>query len=431
LETLRHCLPSSVRRTLDELPESLDETYERLLREIKKPNREHARRLLQCLVVATRPLRVQELVEVLAIDFDDSEGIPKLKASWRWEDQEQALFASCSSLIAIVDSRHSRVVQFSHFSVKEFLTSSRLATPNRNVSHYHIALEPAHTILAQACIGALLQLDDPTEDGSAKNSSPLARYAAGHWVSHARFKDISTRLRKGMESLFDPDKPHFASWLRLYDIDTRPPARSTLDFFTPFSKSEATPLYYAALCGFNDLTKSLIVKYPNHVNADGGWYMRPLVIALAREQFQTAQLLYDNGADPNVQGYLKSTPLHSAAFRSCTEVVKILLEYGADAEARDESGETPLYFVFRHDTPERHSVQLLLEHGVDVNAPALDGSTPLHCAAKFGHLESTRLLLEYGADLGAKDDKGQTPSEVAILLGHDDFLNLLLEYSSK
>ena len=79
LEALRHCLPPSVRRTLDELPESLDETYERVLKEIGKPNRGHARRLLQCLVVAIRPLGVEELAEVLAVDFGDAEGTPKLK----------------------------------------------------------------------------------------------------------------------------------------------------------------------------------------------------------------------------------------------------------------------------------------------------------------------------------------------------------------
>ena len=81
LESLRHCLPLSVQRTLGELPESLDEMYERVLREIKRPNGDHALRLLQCLVVATRPLLVVELVEVLAVDLDDAEGIPKLKAS--------------------------------------------------------------------------------------------------------------------------------------------------------------------------------------------------------------------------------------------------------------------------------------------------------------------------------------------------------------
>ena len=135
LDILRHCLPPSVQRTLNELPEALGETYERILEEIKKPGRDHARRLLQCLIVAIRPLRVEELAEVLAVNFD-AEGIPKLNPSWHWEDQEQELLSSCSSLIAIVDAEDSRVVQFSHFSVEEFLTSSRLANPSEDVSHY-------------------------------------------------------------------------------------------------------------------------------------------------------------------------------------------------------------------------------------------------------------------------------------------------------
>ena len=372
---------------------------------------------------------MEELAEVLALDFDDADGIPKLKSSWRWEDQEQALLSSCSSLITIVYSVASRVVQFSHFSVKEFLTSPRLATPSRDVSHYHIALEPAHTILGQACMGILLRLDEPAEDGSAKNSSPLALYAAEHWVSHAQFKDVSTRLRKEMDCLFDPDKPHFVLWLWLYDIDTKPYHFhcTTLSLFTPFSKSDATPLYYAALCGFDDLVKSLVVKYPDHVNACGGWYMRPLVAALAKEHFQTAQLLHDIGADPNVQGYRNMTPLHDAAFRGYTDVVKKFLEYGADAEAQDADGETPLYSASETNYP--HSVRLLLEHGVELNSQAKDGSTPLHQAARYGHLELACLLLEHGADLGARNDEGKTPLQVASERPDHEILNLLLEYS--
>jgi hypothetical protein len=57
-------------RVLKELPKSLDETYERMLKEIGKVNPHQAYRLLQCLTVATRPLRVEELAEVLALDFD-------------------------------------------------------------------------------------------------------------------------------------------------------------------------------------------------------------------------------------------------------------------------------------------------------------------------------------------------------------------------
>src|ERR1700733_1825562 len=201
LETLRHCLPPSVHRTLDELPESLDETYERVLREIKKPNRNHARRLLQCLVVAIRPLQVEELAEVLAIDFDDAEEIPKLNPSWRWEDQERAVLTSCSSLITIVDTGDSRVVQFSHFSVKEYLTSARLATSSQDVSQYHITFETAHTILAQACVSVLLLDDDHDEQGDFKENAPLVVYAAVFWVRHAQFEDVASRI-KGMEHLF-------------------------------------------------------------------------------------------------------------------------------------------------------------------------------------------------------------------------------------
>jgi hypothetical protein len=183
LEILRHCFPPSVRRILDELPESLDETYERILREIRKPNQGHAHRLLQCLVVAVRPLRVEELAEVLAFDFNTG-GMPKLNLSWRWEDQEEAVMSACSSLVMIVKDGDSRVVQFSHFSVKEFLTADRLAEPIRDVSSYHIRLEAAHTVLAQACLGVLLQLDDHV-DCDIIESFPLARYGVQYWPTHA------------------------------------------------------------------------------------------------------------------------------------------------------------------------------------------------------------------------------------------------------
>jgi hypothetical protein len=121
---------------------------------------------------------VEELAEVLAVDFDDAEGLPRLKASWRWEDQEQALLSSCSSLIAIVNTGRSRVVQFSHFSVKEFLTSPRLVSPTRDVSLYRVVLEPVHTIMAQACLSTLLQSDDRVGQTGVGKTSPLCEYAA-------------------------------------------------------------------------------------------------------------------------------------------------------------------------------------------------------------------------------------------------------------
>ena len=440
LETLRQCLPPSVRRTLDELPESLDETYERVLREIKRPNRDHACRLLQCLVVAIRPLEVKELAEVLAVDFDDEEGIAKLKPNWRWEDEEQALLTSCSSLIATVKTEGSRVVQFSHFSVKEYLTSERLATSSGNVSRYHIGLEPAHTILAQACLGVLLQPDDGIEDSEnvVGKSSPLAGYAAEHWVTHARFERVASLVRKAMEYLFDPDMPYFASWLQLHDMDTH--AASPFRSYTVPREFWVTPLYYAALCGLQDLVEHLVVKYPQRVNTSGGRYGTPLVAALGRRHLQTARHLLHNGAHMDVRDESKLTPLMNAAWYGDLEMVQVLLDFGADVHALDPNNWTPIHFVpqgsqsfdILHHGPQMLAdiARLLLEHRADVNAETRYGSTPLHVAVEWETVEVVRVLLEHGANVGAEDNEGITPLHGAAEYGRVEVVRVLLEHGA-
>ena len=188
---------------LEELPETLDETYDKILRDINKANRDHAHRLLQCLTVAVRPLRVAELAEVLAVDFGSAsrEGTSKLNMDWRWEDQEEAVLSTCSSLIFVVDEYGAQVVQFSHFSVKEFLTSLRIGGSSADVSRFHILLEPAHAILAKACLGVLLRLGELVDEDNVKGKFPLARYAAEHWVEHI-FCCLVAGPRHGHQGLF-------------------------------------------------------------------------------------------------------------------------------------------------------------------------------------------------------------------------------------
>ena len=424
LEVLRDCLPSSIRRFLDELPESLDETYERVLREIKKPNRDHARRLLQCLVAAIRPLRVEELAEVLAIDFNDAEGIPKLNPSWRWEDQERALLSSCSSLITIVDAGHSRVVQFSHFSVKEYLTSERLAASSQDISRYHIPLKAAHAILSQACVSVLLQLDDRDEQDDVCKNTPLAAYAAEYWVRHAQFEDVVSRV-KWMGYLFDLDRPYFAAWRELYDIDIRPPPGSVFFLFRYISESGA-PLYYAALCGFANLVEQLMAKYPQHVDAIGGHYMTPAVAALAGRHFELGQMLHRNKSSVEPRGHIENTPLHSAAYYGDFEMIQVLLECGVDVNSKNNVGSTPLDFASlggRHNEP--RVARLLIEYGANPNTRDMVGLTPLHRASKGGRTEVLRLIIEHGASVEVKGGRGRTPLDVA---SGEEVIKLLSEY---
>jgi hypothetical protein len=156
LETLRHCYPAGLQEALQGLPVTLDGTYERILDEIQPINQEYAYRLLQCVTVVVRPLQVEELAEVLAIRFEVGKR-PEYHSRWRLEDARKAVLRACSSLICIVNVDGSPIVQFLHYSVQEFLTLDRLA--QGDLSRYHILPLPAHTILAKACLCALLRLD--------------------------------------------------------------------------------------------------------------------------------------------------------------------------------------------------------------------------------------------------------------------------------
>ncbi len=448
LEALRHCLPPSVQRILEELPETLDETYERVLREINKANREYAHRLLQCLTVALRPLRVEELAEVLAIDFNGPAhgGIPQLNGNWRWTDHHQAVLSTCSSLIAIVEDGYHQVVQFSHFSVKEFLMSDRLARSSGGVSRYHIALGPAHTIVAQACLGVLLRLDDGVDEDNV-GDIPLAKYASRHLFDHAGFEDVASHIRDAMKYFFDADKPHWIAWSRVQGID-----EEWKDWFTTDQVDDALPLYYASLGGFYDLAEHLVGKHPEHVNARGGLMVTPFVAALRGKHFKIVELLHRHGADANVRGGLNFTllevacytgtldivewllnhgadvntqddqlwtPLHNAACNGRFEIIRALIEHNADIYLRDEQGQVPLHQVA--DLNHFDSMQFLLEHGADPNARDDGGSTPLHYLSWFktGD-EGTRLLLKHGAIIDAEDNKGRTPLQLALQHGSHD-----------
>jgi ankyrin repeat protein len=389
----------------------LDETYERVLKEIMTANQHQAYRLLQCLTVASRPLRVEELAEILAIDFDGAkEGIPELKEDWRWKDQQEAVLSTCSSLIAVVDDGSHRVVQFSHFSVKEFLTSDRLAASSTAVSHFRILLEPAHTVIVKACLGILLQSDNGASDAKPTRNSPLAEYAAMHWVGHAQFGDVSAHIEVGMRRLFDVARPYFEAWLELHDIDTDWYSFVDYDRF-PGKGRRGFPLYYASLCGFHDLTAYLVSQHPQHLNAKLGKCLSPLVAALHRRHFDIAEQLFQRGADVGIRGRDDRTLLHAASEEGSVDVAQWLLAHGAGANERANKREMPLHLAARDGRFQFD--QMLLRHGMIVDAKTEDNRTSLHLASDGGHVEIVRLLLQHGADVATQDLRFSTPLHLA------------------
>jgi ankyrin repeat protein len=446
LETLRHAVQPNVRRILEKLPKTLDETYERVLKNINENNQEHAHRLLHCLAVSVRPLHVEELAEILAFDFDAAEGsIPKFHPDRRPRNQEHALLSICSSIITIVGNRGSRVVQFSHLSVKEFLTSSHLASPTGHLNLYHILPGPAHTIFTQVCLGLLLHPKDRNHD---RNVSPLSEYAARHWVTHAQFEDVASRVIDGMKSLFDSDKLHFTAWIDRYDIDSESGGK--------LLSERPNASYYSALCGFHGLVRHIAIKHQQHINAIGGSYGFPIVAALCRNHFSVAELLLElggrvdvrdtrkqtvlhiaierhdkgafgavqflleNGADVNAKRDDLWTPLHLAFNVGKFKAARMLLEHHADVNARNDDGQAPLHLLSRWEAQKDEEdgsddAKQLLERGANVNGKDNDNATPLHLASYYKRLEIVRVLLDHGANIDMVNDQGKTPLQIAMM----------------
>jgi len=425
LAYLRHCLPGRIRRALDELPKSLDETYERTLEDIGDQNWEYAHRLFQCVAAASRPLSVKELAEFLAFDFE-AESTPEYLEDWRPEDPGHAVLSTCSSLLTVVGVDESRVIQFAHFSVKEYLVSTRIGKAKDTVSRFQVSMTSAHTIVAQACLGTLFHLDESiTEAGLEKY--PLAEYAAKHWIGHSQFEDVSGNIQDGMKRLFDPNNRYLSIWLWIYSpLDLS--LRHARPEYPPRAPDNSTPLHFAALCGIHDVIQFLVVERSQDVNARGFDDETPLGFACFRAHLKVARLLLEHDVDKETRCSMDSTPLDHASVEGAVDLVRLLLDHGADVKAQGKDKHTSLHLASRNGMAD--VVRVLLERGADVNARNTNHDTPLHKASEHGHVECSRVLLEHRADPDAQNASNDTPLHLASQGGYLDLAQLLLQYNA-
>ncbi|KAJ9149081.1 Zinc finger, ZZ-type [Pleurostoma richardsiae] len=425
IETLRECdTIGEIKRTLDTLPKTLDETYERILADMFKQSAEKAWAILVWLLFSARPLTLEELAEA-AVARPDT--IPVDPDDRLIESTE--ILRICRSLITVskddtdyygMDCEEFSLVHFAHFSVKEYLVSERSKL-------FCASAETAHEFIASSCIRILLHLDfsDVNFDVSEASSQwdlfhdllhkyPLFGYAAEHWTTHSvQIKNnivFRGRILDDLLRLFDRGSSCFLNWLRVYDPGMSPP----WFFCTEATQTVASPLFYASRLGLHEV----------------------------------AERLLQSGADVNELSKGYGTPLHGASKYGCCETVKILLRHGAnvDAVARLYGGETKsalevaaggchedvvrlLLRANAHKPADqcrfwRYSlalqatlrpwwaddgldriVEVLIKHGADVNARDRGGDTTLAIASYRGSVRAVRLLLNNGADLNAPGGK--------------------------
>ncbi len=370
-----------------------------------KRNWERAHLLFQCVAAASRPLRVKELAEFLAFDFKGG-SIPTFQADRRSEDPVHAVLSACSCLLAVVDVDGSPVVA------------------EDTISRFYVSITQSHTIVAQACLGVLLHLDEVVTWCNLENF-PLAEYAAEYLEKHAQIKNVSSNVQDGINRLFD--KRHLSAWISIEDPEYSSSRGKQSEY--P-AKARVTPLHCAAFCGMPNIATLLIVRRSQDVNAqDIDMKETPLHMASRCGHAEMTQVLLNYGAGMEVRDSNDWSPLELASAMGHVGVAKVLLLHGADVNAGDRNMFTPLHFASLHG--QLTVARLLLDHGADPNASDIKNRTPLHLASERGHVRAAQILLYLGADVNTRDTMGRTPFMVATESLDRDIMQLLLEHGAE
>jgi cytohesin len=122
-------------------------------------------------------------------------------------------------------------------------------------------------------------------------------------------------------------------------------------------------------------------------------------------------------------------PLHIAARRGYDEMVRLLLESGADPNVTDERDKTPLHFAAQEGNI--GALQVLLAGGARLNARDRAGNTPLHDASVTGHLDVVKELMSAGADVNVQDDRGRTALHEAARTGRIELADYLVHAGAR
>ena len=144
----------------------------------------------------------------------------------------------------------------------------------------------------------------------------------------------------------------------------------------------------------------------------------------ATEHLDIVEFLIQKGADVNAKDENGSTPLIYAAGDGQIKVVKYLIEHGAQMKYTDQHGNTPLHSAAEMN--ENLVLEYLIEkHGAQVNMKNEFGETPLHLAAEHGEIEAIKCLIEHGAKLESRDRNGKTPLAAYTKHKHKNIVRML------
>ncbi|UKZ83343.1 hypothetical protein TrVFT333_011151 [Trichoderma virens FT-333] len=421
---------AEIRRALEDLPQGLDETYERMLRNIDPMFQMQVISCLKWLAFSLETLTIYELAEIFILRPENDTII----------DEDERIFNPAdilTYLYGFIIVEGIRTVRLAHYSIKEYLTSDRICKDLATT--FSFTDVSAHLWIARSSLAYVLYVSvtckvaenymEFTGDHFYKHRNTLKWYTARYWPDHLEMvprqswpaevvKMAILALSIGSQAL----------------IITLIPHRSLMYGYGDSSQENLQhPYYFTAVEGYRHLTELLLSdgsstsKYLTQEDID--LTLRNAAWGGSKELVLS---LLDRGADANAR---VSTPywrdgdaLQAAVHRGNSDIVEILLESGADINA--QCGRSGSALQIAAERAGLEMLELLISHGADINGPSNAAgcvlSSAAECIANTRHIE---FLLANGADINMRGTGGteRTALHTAARRGCWDNFNLLLE----
>ena len=528
LKNLRSTRASYVEKALLNLPQTLDETYRRMIERIPSELHNDALVLLKWLAYSQRPLTLEELSEAMIIDPYSGDGVVDTNDRGSPEDvleilsglivfiePEEAILGSqyddlesdqnetdsdednTESTPSVTDSDEdntestqsetgsdednmnsdkgsmgpdedntdyseqasqggscvTRSIRLAHFSVQEYLESTRIL--ESNVKVFHLQKTREQQFLSDCCMVYLMYYvgsNKTTKTKKDPNKFPLLQYVARFWYEHCQdVDDIS------LPAQFLHSQSSVACWTLVHRVDEK---WTKIFRYKDGRRRTGSGLYYAAFMGLSSVVKTLIEEYKvdlnahggvfdtalqassfigyeqivrtlienkADVNAQGGWYNTALQAACGVGREQIVKILIENGANVNIQGGMSGNALNEASHRGKEKIVRILLENGANVNA--ESGVYGTGLITAASNGKEQVVRTLIEEGkANVNAQSAEFGTPLIAVSRLGKEKIARMLIEEcKANVNGQGGFYGTALIAACYYGREKMVKMLIE----
>ena len=208
----------AIRKALQHLPSTLEETYQQILQNIDKDHQEEAKCILQWITYSYEPLTLKMAQEILAIEVDGQEFVPEN----RTPSLEHHLHKIIDSTLVIITEigpfwNRSNQVQLAHPSVKEFLISARMASTSLRYLMMNENL--VHDFIAQSCIIYLLHC--AKENEIQLENFPLFGYGSRYWTEHTRnLNDSSDSMQCLIPKFLNSNSTAYYNWALFKNPDS-------------------------------------------------------------------------------------------------------------------------------------------------------------------------------------------------------------------